>query len=491
MNKLSPETKVGIFAIVVVLALTYMTLKVGGFLFGWEKGYTLYAVFEDISGLDEKTRIKIAGVDSGMVEKIRLKGGKAELTLIMYHDVMIYEDARATLKMSGLLGEKYFSLTTGTPVSRLLKDGDTIINIDPASDVDALTNELTAAASTIGDLARVFNDIFGETERKSVSETIDNLRAATENLRDIIIRDREPLSNIIMNLESFSKALNEKGPGLIDDLSRLAGVLGDKGPGLVEDLSSSAKEFREVIAENRLALKDGIEKIRSVSETTESIVQKIDSGEGTLGKLLENDGLYDSLTKVADSASKTLEAVERLRIFMDFRAEYNTGDDEWKSRFDLTLQPRKDKYYILGVVRDLKGSVERVETTVDGSKTIEETVESKLEFTAQFGKRFDDLILRIGLMESTFGFGADYLFLNDKGRVSLDVWDFSYEEVDADKAHIKLGVDYRFFKYLFVSGGIDNMLNDERRGVYVGGGLKFEDKDFKYFISKVPEISFN
>ena len=80
MKNLSPELKVGVFAIIVVLILSYMTFKVGGMPFTWNKGYRLYATFNDIKGLDDKSRIKISGVDSGTVEKIRLKDGKAELT---------------------------------------------------------------------------------------------------------------------------------------------------------------------------------------------------------------------------------------------------------------------------------------------------------------------------------------------------------------------------------------------------------------------------
>jgi hypothetical protein len=92
-------------------------------------------------------------------------------------------------------------------------------------------------------------------------------------------------------------------------------------------------------------------------------------------------------------------------------------------------------------------------------------------------------------MESTFGFGADYFFYDDSGMIKIDVWDLDAEEAKAEYAHVRAGVDYRLFKYLFISSGIDNILNSNRRGIYVGGGLKFEDKDFKYIFGKSPNIS--
>ncbi len=72
MKNLSPELKVGIFAIVVISILSYMTLKVDGLPFMRGKGYRLYTVIDNVSGLGEKSHIKIAGVESGIVEKIRL-----------------------------------------------------------------------------------------------------------------------------------------------------------------------------------------------------------------------------------------------------------------------------------------------------------------------------------------------------------------------------------------------------------------------------------
>jgi len=489
MKRLSPELKVGIFAIVVILVLSYMTFKVGTLPFTWKKGYRLYVLFDDISGLDEKSRIKIAGVDAGIVEKIRLVDGKAKLTLFIEPDVRIYRNAKASLKMTGLLGDKYLALTTGTPDEPLLRDGDTIINVEPAADIDSLTNELTSAATYMGDLAKTLKEIFGEPERRAMRDAIHNLNTISQDLKDLLKENKEPLHRVLVSLERFSKVLDEEGPEFMENLNVVAKNLRDKAPGLMEDLGEVAKELKEVIEENRVTLKESIENIRRLSRSAGNIAQKIEKGEGTLGRLLKDERLYESLSKVAKKVDKTLDAVDKLRTFMDFHSEYNTGEGEWKGYFDLTLQPKKDKYYILGAVADPKGSVETIETTKDGVTTKEEKISSKIEFTAQFAKRFENLALRIGMMESTFGVGADYFFHDDKGRIKMDVWDFSAHEAKAKRAHARIGVDYRIFKYIFISGGIDNLLNENRRGIYIGGGLKFEDEDFKYLFGRSPGIS--
>jgi len=484
MKEVSTELKVGIFALLVIVILTYMTFKVGKLPFIWEKGYRLYAEFDDIVGLDERSRIKIAGVDAGIVEQINIADGKARLTLLINPDIKVYKNAKAKLKMSGLLGDRYLSIATGTPDNSQLKSGDTITNVLPSADVDALLSELTSAATYVSDLAENLKDVFGDPEKKAFSETIRNLQRMTANLRDISEENRVPLRNVIARLEKFTKELEDKGPEFMDDMSRAAKSFGEKAPKMMDDLSKLSADLQEVIEENRYAFKESMENMRTVSKSVSNITQKIESGEGTLGKLVKDDKLYDSLSKVSEQAGKSMDVVGGLRTFLDFHTEYNTHEGEWKGFFDLTLQPRKDKYYILGVVSDPRGSVEETDTVINGVRTTEEEIKTRLEFSAQFARRFEDLALRIGLTENTFGVGSDYFFNDDKGRVKLDVWDFNAKEADADRAHIKIGVDYNLFKYIFVSSGIDNILNSDLRGIYVGGGLKFEDEDFKYLFGK-------
>ena len=489
MNKSSTELKVGLFAIIVIAFLTYMTFKVGSLPLIWEKGYRLYVEFDDISGLDEQSRIKIAGVDAGIVDRIQLVHGKARLTLLINPNIKIYGDAKATLRMSGLLGTRSLSLTTGSPDQPLLKNGDTVTNTIPAADIGMLANELSTASMYLRNLTENLNNILGDAQREEIKESIGNLKVITENLKDLSADNKEPLGRIIAQLDTFTRSLSDEGPGFMSDMRKMAKSLGEKGPGLIDDLDKTARGLNEVIGENRYAFKESMDNLRSVSKSATVIAKKIEEGEGTLGKLMKDDALYNSLTSVSQQAEKSFDFVGRLKTYLDFHTEYNAGESEWKGYFDLTLRPQEDKYYIFGVVTDPKGSVRTTETTVNGVTVTEEEVESRIEFTAQFAKKYGDLALRIGLMENTFGVGGDYFFDGERGRVKADMWDFSAKEADADRAHLKIGVDYSFFKFFFVGAGLDNLLNSNRRGVYVGGGIKFEDEDLKYLFGSAPSFS--
>ncbi len=490
MKSVSTELKVGLFAIIVIIILSYMTFKVGGMPMIWEKGYRLYSVFDDVSGLDEQSRIKIAGVEAGLLEKIILENGKAKLTLLIQPDIKVYRNAVVSLRMSGLLGDRYIALSPGTSDQPVLKDGDTIAETFPAADIDILANRLTSAAAQISDLTKNVNSIFGESEKQSIRDAIQNLRVVTMNLKEISAENRIPLRNVIAQLDKFTEALGDKGPGVIDDISNVTRKLNDKGPEFIDNLNKAARELKEVIEENRYAFKESMGNIQSVSKSADNIARKIEQGEGTLGKLMTDDTLYKSLTSVSGKVEKSFDFSSRLRTYLDFHSEYNTGESEFKGYFNLTLRPRDDKYYIIGIVTDPLGSVRKTETTINGVTEIKEEVESTIEFTAQFAKRIDDVALRIGLTENTFGLGADYFFNDENGRMKFDIWDFNAKEAVADEAHARIGLDYRFFKFFFVSGGVDNLLNSSRRGAYIGGGLIFEDEDFKYIMGSAPNISF-
>ena len=112
-----------------------------------------------------------------------------------------------------------------------------------------------------------------------------------------------------------------------------------------------------------------------------------------------------------------------------------------------------------------------------------------MEFTAQFAKVFGEAAVRIGMTENTFGIGGDYFFNDNKGRMSTDIWDFSNDEINSGHPHVKVGVDHFVFKNIFLSAGVDNILNKKWRGGYVGMGVRFGDEDFKYLFGTLPKKS--
>ncbi|HYL59147.1 MAG TPA: outer membrane lipid asymmetry maintenance protein MlaD [Candidatus Acidoferrales bacterium] len=116
---------VGIFAILGLVALATLSISLGKIPVFAPPGYTLYANFDNISGLKAGDQVQLAGVQIGKVGHIGLKDYRARVALRINDGVQIDKEAIAAIKTSGIIGDKYVSIALG-PSERILKNGDTI-----------------------------------------------------------------------------------------------------------------------------------------------------------------------------------------------------------------------------------------------------------------------------------------------------------------------------------------------------------------------------
>ena len=116
---------VGIFAILGIAALAILSLSLGKVEVLPSPGYTLYALFDNISGLKNSDQVQLAGVQIGKVVYIGLKNERAKIAMRINEGVPIDSEAIAAIKTSGIIGDKYVSIELG-PSDRILKDGEKI-----------------------------------------------------------------------------------------------------------------------------------------------------------------------------------------------------------------------------------------------------------------------------------------------------------------------------------------------------------------------------
>jgi phospholipid/cholesterol/gamma-HCH transport system substrate-binding protein len=102
-------------------------------------------------------------------------------------------------------------------------------------------------------------------------------------------------------------------------------------------------------------------------------------------------------------------------------------------------------------------------------------------YSLQYGKRFDNTLLRFGAIESTGGIGIDYFMNHDKLKFSAEAFDWNaINDVRSSRAHLKAQLRYQMLKHLELYGGWDNFLNSPSQNVFMGLGLRFIDNDIKY-----------
>jgi len=116
---------VGIFALLGIAALAVLSLRLGKLELLPAPGYTIYANFDNISGLKQDDRVEIAGVQIGKVTNIALDRDRARIAMRLDSGVKVDDQAIAAIKTSGIIGDKYVSIALG-PGDRDLTDGGTL-----------------------------------------------------------------------------------------------------------------------------------------------------------------------------------------------------------------------------------------------------------------------------------------------------------------------------------------------------------------------------
>ena len=144
---------VGIFAILGIVALAILSLSLGKITLLPKPGYTLYASFDNISGLKTGDQVQLAGVQVGKVMRIGLRDLRARIAIRVDDGVPIDKDAIASIKTSGIIGDKYITIQLG-PSDRLLKDGDTIRHTQDAFVLEDAIGQLINSSGAGGESAK-------------------------------------------------------------------------------------------------------------------------------------------------------------------------------------------------------------------------------------------------------------------------------------------------------------------------------------------------
>ncbi len=140
MEKAKLELIVGVFVLVGLLCLGYLSIKLGKLELIGGNVYEVVAQFNTASGLKPGSAVEIAGVEVGRVRGISLKEDRAAVTLAVNNGVKLYTDTIASIKTRGIIGEKFLALSPGGGGDPL-KPGDTIRDTESGLDLEELVSQ--------------------------------------------------------------------------------------------------------------------------------------------------------------------------------------------------------------------------------------------------------------------------------------------------------------------------------------------------------------
>ncbi len=499
-QKMGVEIKVGVFVFIAIILLAYLTTQITRGRMVSKDMYTVYAHFENISGLKTNSPVEIAGIDVGVVHRISLDNNLARVGMAISPEVKIYADAQATIRTRGVLGDKFVEISPGTPQAARLEDQDVMARGIQPTDLDQVMARVGDIADDLRTVSRSVAHVFGGPEgEEGMREAFINLREAAINLNQMIQANTHGIEMIVANLQSFSMDMA--------DISR-TNRQGIKH--IVENFESASREINTALIQMGSILETAehgegpvatllqdrqmSEDMRRTVASLESLTRKLDEGRGTLGRLMSDDTTGEKIDDALDGINEFLDRFDRFQTVVDFHSEYMFESGDTKSYLNLTLQPAEDMFYLLSLIDDPRGRTRSTETvtrtrTDHGPWSITEekrdrTEKNRLKFSAQLAKRWNDLILRGGIIESTGGFGVDYFLWDDRVKLYLDAFDLGSD----DRAHLKAGANLYFLNNFYLTAGYDNFISrvDKNRSFFGGLGFYFTDQELKYLLSSVP-----
>jgi phospholipid/cholesterol/gamma-HCH transport system substrate-binding protein len=298
------EIKVGAVFVIALAVLIWGLMYLKG-LELFKTSRTFYAVYDHVNGLVAANPITIKGLQVGQVNKLYFDPANPQKIIVELYikgDYPIPKNSAARIYSSSLLGAKEVEIVPGD--SRIMaKDRDTLLSLVEATlgeevnrQILPLKRKAENLISSIDTVAVIIQQVLNKNTRENlvqavehVKQTLENIAHTTGNLDTLLGSQRKNIGDIIINVESISDNLrknNDKITHIINNLS---------------DVSDSLAKARipATIAQVNKAVSD-----------LDSILVKINKGEGSVGQLINNQQLYQEVEKAARDLNLLLEDIK-------------------------------------------------------------------------------------------------------------------------------------------------------------------------------------
>ncbi len=509
--------KVGLLVIAGFAALIAMVIVLtGDFRMADTESKRYYAMFDDVTGLAMRSRIQMAGIPVGTIEDIRLVGSRARIEILVRDDIAMHKGigsadsvlfkngATVAKRQASLIGDYYLEITPGTD-GPVLETGDEIHNVIVAVGPDELFDRLNDITRDIQAVTSSLATVFGSDDaQKSVQQMMDDMQNILSTVNQLIESNSPKLDQVVSDAANISR-----------DIAMLTQRSSDSLDIILRDTEAIVQEVRFIIGQSTGDVQAGLGTLQGTLgrlqrtldslnyslQNVQDITEKINEGEGTLGELVNNPAIALRTEQILDDAGDFIGRISRLRTIVELRSEYHANAGQLKNVFGLRLQPMEGKYYQFEFIDDFRGKtrteVERVQTTdsTSGDPVFQETRvtttdEFKISLLLARGYRFNDLLMvtgRVGIMESTGGFGLQLgLFSQSALELNMDLFNFG----QAPNPRLRTFAAYQLLGFAYLSAGIDDVFNSDRRDYFLGAGIRFNDEDLKSLLTTtgVPSL---
>jgi phospholipid/cholesterol/gamma-HCH transport system substrate-binding protein len=509
------ETAIGFFMILAVAVFLFISFRIGIWRLDTVKYARYITYFSDVSGLNEKSDVVIAGVKAGWVDSLSLvnRNRQVRVDIMIDRSSVIYANGYALIRQNGLLGSKYVEIVPGDPSYPLLPAGSTLMQPNrPTVAIDELLVTFKEIADNVNKISASIKNVIGDED--NAANFMNTFSGSAKGAFRSFEKMAENTNRILQTSERNITTL-------VADLSNVVGKLRDTLPQAVDTLGDSSRKISNSIE----IVSSSIDStVRPLKETMDSI----NSGKGLIGALVKDECLAKDVRSTVDNVKDYFGYMGGLSLDVDAHLEsmhgrgYDLDFKDAKGYFNFLIRPTDDFYYLAGLTSSYAGVVKRYREDklffnqdkhelvpdsmslsdwerLDSAPVTEKYVREygALTFNLQFAKEIGRLGCRLGIFENSFGFGVDYdvpLMGDAKWVSSLELFKFN-EFVshtlsgrlvaDIDMPHLKWYNKIFFNDSCYFVFGADDFISKFNKNFFVGFGLSFEQDDLKYLASKV------
>ncbi len=508
MKSIGTEFKVGLFTLAAAVMIGYMFFVLNPNFFQEKEYKTYFTIAKNASGVIPKTHVKTNGVTVGKVKKVELETNSTRITMEIEAHVKIPKDSTIEFRSKGFLGDMFVEVIRGDDTGEYISNRGEIPMSAAGSGLDALIAIGTDIAQDVKKVTKTLANVLGTKEgEQDIAKFVKNLSSISTQVDEILAENRGDVRSAISNLQktaaTFGAAFGgneqeKKVVAMVDDLRTFTS-------GLKELMSDSNRQRYDRIIGN---LDQSLEDVKGATKNVKLIAEKIERGEGTIGKLVNDDKTLTEIEGAVKDIRKVIGPAARLQIEVDAHLE-GKADKTNQTYFNVALRTRPDKFYLVGFTdREREVITTETETVSDNpatadngpTRTTKESIkkEGALRYNVQFGKRWYFAALRFGLFESSGGAATDLYLFRDRFRFSFEAFNFKSTDNPARRtAHFKSYASILFFNHVYALAGVDDItrLNkntgkiDTPNYIY-GAGLSFNDDDIKALVGAAALTSF-
>jgi phospholipid/cholesterol/gamma-HCH transport system substrate-binding protein len=256
------EIRAGVFLLISFAVFVVMVFAVSDARSLFKKRKEVKVYFSLSDGIEKNAQVRLAGIKIGKVTDLRVApehGDEVELTLSIYDDAVIKEDARAAIKTLGLVGGKYVELTTGSADAAVLKPGGTIEG-EESLKMEDLTKAGLEVVGKLRHIAASLDKIIGDPAlARNIKGTMQNVQEVSANVKELtasLNENKDSLTDSLKRLPEITKKLDETLANLKAVSEKTDATLTDNRKQIdaamvnVKDISQNVKELTEEVKQH-------------------------------------------------------------------------------------------------------------------------------------------------------------------------------------------------------------------------------------------------